>query len=113
SLDGQLNAARDGVASQIEASVGNINMYATQIAKLNDAIEKAYASGDGRTPNDLLDQRDLAIAELGKEIKATVVRQGHMVNITIGNGQPIVAGSKSFEVKPMPSAADTNRVTVG
>jgi flagellar hook-associated protein 1 FlgK len=112
-LDQQLNEARANVASQMTSSIGNINMYSQQIAKLNDAIEKAMVSGDGRPPNDLLDQRDYAISELSKEIKATVVRQGNSVNVLVGNGQPLVSGAKSFQLTPTLSKSDPSRMTVG
>ena len=111
SLSGQLDSARASVASQLNSSIGAINVYSQQIAKLNDAIEKAMVSGNA--PNDLLDQRDLAIAELSKEIKTTVVRQGNSVNVMIGNGQPLVSGAKSFQLAPMNSKSDPSRAAVG
>ncbi len=113
SLDGQLREAAESVNTQIQSSVSSINVYATEIAKLNDAIEKTRGVGDGKAPNDLLDQRDLAITELSKEIKTTVVKQGNSYNVFIGNGQPLVVGAKTTELVANSSLTDPSRTTVG
>src|SRR6478672_12034786 len=113
SLDNQLDQIEAGVRGQIESSVQSINVYAKQIAKLNDVIEKASGSADGRPSNDLLDQRDLAIAELSKEVKTTVVKQGNSYNVFIGNGQPVVVGAKTYDLVATASKADPTRTTVG
>lgn len=113
SLSGQMKEVEQGVNSQIQTSISNINVYAAQIAKLNDAIEKAHGSASGKASNDLLDQRDFAIAELSKETKVTVVTQGESQNIFIGNGQPLVMGARTFELAQAASATDPTRASVG
>ncbi|WP_151636375.1 flagellar hook-associated protein FlgK [Noviherbaspirillum aerium] len=112
-LDRQLSELESSVNSQIQSSIGSINVYAKQIAKLNDAIEKATATSDGKIPNDLLDQRDYAITELSKEIKTSIVKQGNSYNVFIGNGQPLVVGVKTSELVPAKSTSDPERITVG
>lgn len=107
SLDGQLKEVEQSVNSQITSAVTAINTHAAQIAKLNDAIEKAAGNGDGHVSNDLLDQRDYAITQLSKEIKTTVVKQGNSFNILIGSGQPLVVGAKTQDLTVV--ASDTNR----
>ena len=89
SLAGQMSELKHSVNGQISASVDTVNAYASQIAKLNDAIEKAMGNSEGKAPNDLLDQRDHAISELSKEIKVDVVKQGNSYNVFIGNGQRV------------------------
>ncbi len=113
SLNGQLQEIRESVDGQINNSIENINLYAKEIAKLNDAIEKAQGNVDGRPSNDLLDQRDLAVAELSKEIKTTIVKQGSSYSVFIGNGQPLVASNKTYSLVAMPSQTDPSRTTVG
>ena len=114
SLDGQLSQIADGVNKQITGSVTNINSFSQQIAKLNDSIAKATASGSGAVPNDLLDQRDLLITQLSKEIKVTVSNQpGSGYNVSIGNGQPLVIGNATFTLQAAPSLTDQNRLEVG
>jgi flagellar hook-associated protein 1 len=113
SLNGQLQEMRESVGGQINSSISNINQYAKEIAKLNDAIERAQGNADGRVSNDLLDQRDLAVTELSKEIKTTVVKQGASYSVFIGNGQPLVASTKTFELVPTVSKTDPSRTAVG
>lgn len=113
SLDAQLREMSTGVNGQITSTIGSINTYAAQIAKLNDAIEKAQGGLEGKASNDLLDQRDQAITELSQQIKTTVVKQGNSYNVFIGSGQPIVVGTKTFNLVPMNSPTDSSRVGVG
>lgn len=110
SMDAQLNEIRQGVNDQIVTSVTAINTYARQIAQLNDAIEMALGAGDGKRPNDLLDQRDLAIAELSKEIKVSVVKQGNSYDVYIGNGQPLVVNANTYDLKAVQSPTDPSRM---
>lgn len=112
SMDGQLRSMQEGVNSEITSSVTNINAYAKQISKLNDAISKAL-NGTGQPPNDLLDQRDLLISELSKQTKVTVVNQESGYGVFIGNGQPLVVGSDVLELTTVASPTDLSRVQVG
>ncbi len=112
SLAGQLNEMSQGVNSQIQSSVSAINSYAQQIAKLNDSIGNAQRS-TGQPANDLLDQRDQLILDLNKEIKATVVKQSDgSYNVFIGNGQPLVVGTKTSTLVGVASATDLSKTVV-
>ncbi|HZV99091.1 MAG TPA: flagellar hook-associated protein FlgK [Methylophilaceae bacterium] len=111
-LGSRLSDLREGVNTQLTASVTLVNTYANQIAKLNDVIEKAL-SADGNPPNDLMDQRDQLIAELSKEMKTTVVSQdGGKYNVFIGNGLPLVVGTQTFSLTTMNSPTDATRLEV-
>jgi len=111
-MDGQLRAIREGVNTEITASVTDMNAYAKQISQLNFAISKAQNS-DGQPPNDLLDQRDLLIAELAKETKVTVNKQSNFYSVFIGNGQPLVVGTSVYELTTVASSTDLGRLEVG
>jgi len=112
SLAGQLNEMGQGVNSQIQSSVSAINSYAQQIAKLNDSIGNAQRA-TGQPANDLLDQRDQLILDLNKEIKATVVKQSDgSYNVFIGNGQPLVVGTKTSTLVGVASATDLSKTVV-
>jgi flagellar hook-associated protein 1 FlgK len=113
-MGSQLDEIRQGVNDQISTSVTTINGYATQIAQLNDAIEKAQGtSGDSKPANDLLDQRDQLVSELSKEVRVSVVKQGNSYNVFIGNGQPLIVGNQTFQMAATLSSTDPNRVEVG
>jgi flagellar hook-associated protein 1 FlgK len=110
-MDAQLDEQRQGVNTGIRSSVEGINIHAQQIGKLNDAIEKAMNAGGG-APNDLLDQRDQAVSELSKEIKVSVVKQGNTFNVMIGSGQPLVVGTKTYNLSVAQSPTDAGRAEV-
>ncbi|MES2025006.1 MAG: flagellar hook-associated protein FlgK [Pseudomonadota bacterium] len=112
SMDAQFRGMRDGVNDAISGAVTDINAYAKQIAQLNDAIAKAQ-NGTGQPPNDLLDQRDLLVGELAKQSKVSVVKQDGSYNVFIGNGQPIVVGTSSYELTAVTSLTDPGRTEVG
>lgn len=113
SLSGQLTQIGDGVNAQIASSVSAINSYAGQIAKLNDLIGRE-TSGSGAQPNDLLDQRDNLISELNKQVKTTVVKQdAGNYSVYIGNGQPLVVGTKATTLQPTGNPEDLSRLEVG
>ncbi len=109
----RLEQMRQGVNSDIGASVQNINSIATRIAGLNKAITAAQAASGGKPANDLLDQRDMLLSDLSKEVRVSVVRQGDDYNITIGNGQSLVVGANAFELATVASATDLSRLQVG
>lgn len=112
SMDAQLSSMRAGVNDEITGAVTNINAYAKQIAQLNDAIAKAQ-NGSGQPPNDLLDQRDLLVAELAKQSKVSIVQQAGDYNVFIGNGQPLVVGNSSYDLVTVTSPTDPGRLEVG
>jgi flagellar hook-associated protein 1 FlgK len=87
-LDGQIN-------SRIQTTVNDINSTAAGIAQLNAQIAQAYGT-NGQPPNDLLDQRDKLLDQLSASINVTATTQsGHMLNVNIGNGQPLVTGGQA------------------
>ncbi len=120
SLVGQMRAAtnyfkqlQEGVNTQVGTAVTQINAYTKQIASLNKEITRLSAAAGGQPPNDLLDQRDQAVAELTKLVGAKVVVQDKgTFNVFVGNGQPLVMGDDSYDLKAVPSAADPGRTTV-
>jgi len=114
SIGNRLDEMRQSINGQITTSIGVINTYAQQIATLNDAIEKAQGTaGEGKPANDLLDQRDQLIADLSKEIKVSVVKQGNSYNVFIGNGQALTVGTQVFKLTPVASQMDTSKLQIG
>lgn len=113
SLQARLDQIRNDVNGQIGTTVDSINAYATQLANLNDVIEKAEgATSVSSPPNDLLDQRDQLVTELSKLTKVSVVPQGPKYNVFIGNGQPLVLGSTVNQLQVGQSLTDPTRAEV-
>jgi flagellar hook-associated protein 1 FlgK len=107
----QLQSAANGVNQQLGQSVTAINSLTQQIAQLNVQINTL--SGTGSTPNTLLDQRDQLITQLSGQVGVTVLPQdGNQVNVFTGNGQVLVAGAQSFDLKTTPSAYDPSQLEV-
>ncbi|THC40455.1 flagellar hook-associated protein FlgK [Massilia sp. Mn16-1_5] len=112
-IDARLEEIGEGVNSQIETNVNLINTYAKQIAEINSKIG-SYGSTEQRQPNDLLDQRDQLIMELNKHVKASVTAgSNNALNVSIGNGQPLVVGQQAFQLATMKTPTDLTRLTVG
>lgn len=62
----QYDALRQSVNTQLSNTVSQINSYTQQIAQLNGQISQA--STQGQPPNQLMDQRDLAVSNLSQLI---------------------------------------------
>ena len=112
-LNQRLQEIRDGVNSQISASVSVINSYSQQIANLNQQVVLAEAGGNGQPPNDILDQRDKLVADLNKEINVSVVKQSDgSYNLFMGKGQALVVGAQAFSLAAKSSPDDPERMDV-
>ncbi|GAB3469234.1 flagellar hook-associated protein FlgK [Azotobacter salinestris] len=112
-FDNYLNDMQKGVNGQIKDVVFQVNNTAEQIATLNREIGLAKAK-TGTAPNGLLDQRDQLVAELSAMVDLDLtIQDSGSYNITIGNGQALVAGASSFALEAMASSADPTRTVVG
>jgi flagellar hook-associated protein 1 FlgK len=111
--DQYLTDLNSSVNEQIKGSAGQINTYATQIASLNQQISQLSAMAGGQPPNDLMDQRDQLVADLGKIVDVKVLEQhGGQYNVFIGNGQSLVLGDRAAQMQAVPSAADPTRMSM-
>lgn len=113
-IDQRLTDIANGLTNQITVSVGSINTYAQQIATLNGAIKRSTAASQGgQLPNDLLDQRDQVINQLNKEIKVSVQTQSDgTASVFIGNGQALVIGEQSMQLRVIQSTTDPSKVDI-
>ncbi len=65
-----LKAVQDMAENDIRITVKQVNDYSSEIAALNETIQKVKAQGDN--PNDLMDRRDLLVDRLSKLVDITV-----------------------------------------
>lgn len=108
-----LQDMQNGIDGKIRDEVTQINNTADQIASLNREIALAKAK-NGDAPNSLLNQRDQLVADLSQRVDVRLtVQESGTYNLSIGNGQPIVAGTRSFSLEAMTSAGDPTRTVVG
>ncbi|SIT44627.1 Flagellar hook-associated protein FlgK [Paraburkholderia piptadeniae] len=117
SLADQINAAGDqydqlraSVNTQIGDTVKQINSYTAQIAQLNSQIQAL--SAQGQPPNQLLDQRDLAVSNLSQLVGVQVVQGDSGYSVFMGNGQPLVVADKSFNLSTVTSPSDPTETAV-
>ena len=116
-LANQINAAgeqydqlRSSVNTQLSNAVTQINTYTQQIAALNTQI--TAASSQGQPPNQLLDQRDLAVSNLSQLIGVSVVQNNGGYSVFMSNGQPLVSSGNSFNLGTATSASDPSELSV-
>ncbi|MFN7085450.1 MAG: flagellar hook-associated protein FlgK [Burkholderiales bacterium] len=113
-LDQRFAEIRSGINSQIVSSIAAINSLAQQVAGLNHTIMVAESASGVQQANDLRDQREQLVAELNKEVAATVVKQGDgSYNVFIGNGQALVVGNNALKLAATASPADPSRMMIG
>ena len=94
SLDAYLSEIRDGVEYDIRSVVDQINVYAKDIADLNQRIVVAQAAGAAHPANDLLDQRWQLVSELNDLVGvSTCVQADGTLSVFIGSGQTLVQGN--------------------
>lgn len=112
-MDQYLTGLNASVNDQVVGSVDQINTYAEQIASLNKQVAMLTNGTGGQAPNDLLDQRDQLVSELGKLVGTKIVVQdGGQYNVFIGNGQTLVLGDKATRLAAVGSASDPGRTTL-
>ncbi len=113
SIDQRMVEIREGTNSQIQSQVTAINTYALQIADINQRIAIAQASNQDQAPNDLLDQRDQMLNDLNKVIRVNKLMQSDgSLNVFIGNGQPLVVGTQSYQLQAVQAPDDPEHITV-
>ncbi|MBN3767090.1 flagellar hook-associated protein FlgK [Burkholderia sp. Ac-20365] len=117
SLADQINAAGDqydqlraNVNTQLGDTVKQINTYSAQIAQLNTQIQAL--SAQGQPPNQLLDQRDLAVSNLSQLVGVQVVQSDTGYSLFMSNGQPLVVADRSFNLTTVTSPSDPTETAV-
>ena len=94
SISDDLSSLRNGTNQQISATTVKINELVQSIATYNDKINVAMgATGNGHSPNELLDQREQVLRELGKLTSISFSTQENSVNVNLTSGQPLVVGT--------------------
>ncbi|WLE57433.1 flagellar hook-associated protein FlgK [Burkholderia plantarii] len=111
SAGAEFDSLRTSVNTQLQSAVTQVNSLTTQIAQLNQQI--TVASQGGQPPNQLLDQRDQAVATLQTVVGVQVVQSNGNYNVQMANGQPLVVGNTSYEMSTVPSPSDPSELTIG
>jgi flagellar hook-associated protein 1 len=93
----QLNNLQAGVFGDLQNTAQQVNTITAGIAQINQQI--AATLGSGHEPNDLLDQRDQMINDLGKLVQVTtVLSDDNSMSVLVGGGQALVLGNQASKL---------------
>ena len=107
----QIETLQSNLVQDIGTSIASVNRLAQQVADVNRQI--AASQGNGHTPNDLLDQRDRLIAEIGNHLQVTTIAgDDGSLNVFIAGGQRLVLGGHAQPLQLLPDEFDPSRVRV-
>lgn len=104
-LQNNFNLADRDVDARLADAGSQINALASQVATLNERIAQATSANAGQLPNDLIDQRELALRSLADQVGIeTSTTDDGSVNVTLGSGQALVLGSRAATLSVAPDA---------
>jgi len=108
---GQLDRLQSGVTSDLRNSVAQVNQMAAQVARINGSI--AALRGSGQAPNDLLDQRDQLVKQIGDLVKvSTITANDGTMGVFIAGGQRLVLGAEAQQLAVTPDPVNTGRSAI-
>lgn len=90
---GQMSRLEDKQRTEAGDVFARINALSQQIADLNGQIRQA--AGAGATPNDLMDQRDLALRELSGYVSVEAHPQKDGTLLVYAGNEPLVVGDEA------------------
>ncbi len=105
----------DAVASQMDIAIQSetekVNELTTLIADLNGQITANTIAGVSN-PNDLLNQRDLAVRELAELVDITTeTDSAGNYNIYLTSGHTLVQGQETFSLEVLGPRAESNKIS--
>lgn len=107
-LNDNLEQVGKAINGEIEQIADKISKISVEIAKLNETISHSQRIGDAGQPNDLLDQRDRLINELGQYTRvSTIEDQNNVVTVMIGQGTTLVAGITPLTIEVLSGDPDS------
>lgn len=100
-----------GVDEDLRTLTGRVTELAARVAEINRAVTANV--GTGQAMNDLLDQREELVREIGRSVGvSTVMAEDGAMNVFIGGGQILVLGADSARLSTVPDAFDPSRTAV-
>lgn len=108
---GQLDSLAHSGGEQARSTVTTINRLAQDIAKANQRIIENQ--GGTGVPNDLLDQRDALVAELGQHIQlSTIPADDGSLSVFVAGSQPLVLGQRANSLAVTRDVADSAQIHI-
>lgn len=98
--------------TQVRTYTSKINEISMGVGQLNKQVAM-YAGKNSQPPNDLLDKRDELLRQLSEIVDVQVqVQDGMSVNVSIGNGVPLVFGESVNRLEVTAGSNDKGRSDV-
>lgn len=112
-LYNRLDSQARTVDQDIRAQVTRINSLANGLAQVNLAISSSQGNAQGKSPNDLMDQREKILRDLSEIVSVTAIPgvEGQ-INVLIGNGQSLVVGNRANVLTVEKSEEDPTRLDI-
>jgi flagellar hook-associated protein 1 FlgK len=109
--DSTLSIQRQSLDQEIGQTISTINNLAQQVADLNDKIGQAELSG--QHANDLRDQRQRVIHDIGEQINVTSLEdETGQVTLFVGQGQVLVDKNVTHQLTGTANAANSGLLDV-
>ncbi|HKN86375.1 MAG TPA: flagellar hook-associated protein FlgK [Nitrospiraceae bacterium] len=109
--DSTLTTQRQSLDQEIGQTITTVNNLSQLVADLNDKISQAELSG--QQANDLRDQRQRLVNNLGEQVGVTTLEDAHgQVSIFTGNGQTLVNGNRAYAVTGVPNAGNSGLLDI-
>jgi flagellar hook-associated protein 1 FlgK len=100
----RLTSAQQDADSRVQTDVDQVNALAGQIASLNTAIAQA-GGGSTTSGQTLQDQQRELVGQLTQLLPTSVItRADGGLDLSVGSGQVLVAGSNTYELTTAPQA---------
>jgi flagellar hook-associated protein FlgK len=109
--DSTLTTQRQSLDQEIGQTLTTINTLTQQVADLNDKISQAELSG--QHANDLRDQRQRLVNDLGEQVSVTTLEGAHgQLSIFTGNGQTLVDNTRAYSLTGVPNSGNSGLLDV-
>jgi flagellar hook-associated protein 1 FlgK len=113
STNSQLQNLNSNINSSITSDVSQINSLAASISTLNQQIVIGTAQAGGQAPNELLDQRDVALSSLSKLVGVTTSTDSNgALNVFVGNGQPLVLQGNTTQLTTVANPFNASQLEI-
>ncbi len=95
-MSGRLDTSAREADAGIRGAAGELNALAARVSSLNSAI----ATANGANVAGLVDERTLVLQQMAEIADVQVLhRPDGAADVAVGNGQPLVVGGRSFEIR--------------
>lgn len=111
-VQARLNDQNNNLNTQLRTYAARINELAVGIGEINKQIQ-VYEGTRNQPPNDLFDLRDELLRELSQYVDVNVQEQdGRSINVSIGNGIPLITGENVNKLEAVPGRNDKSRYEI-